>query len=138
MTTIFNTDPARIDLEATQGDSIYMEFYVNLGISPTVAQKFYTTVNIAPTEGVPFYIYEVIMQVRRKDGLLLKDWTSVGSPADILLDMVDGGYMGLFDPDGFLESGEFDYDVKVYTDAILTQLITIMRGSFTVKKQITK
>jgi hypothetical protein len=137
MTTIFNTEPARIDLEATQGDSIYMEFYVNMGISQTVAQKFYTTVNIPPVDGSPLYIYDVLMQVRRKDGLLLKDWISAGSPSDITLDMIDGGYIGLFDADGFLESGEFDYDVKVYTDALNTQLVTIMSGSFTVKKQIT-
>ncbi len=133
MPILYNTDPAKVDLFAIQGDAIYMDFYIN-SIVTSSANKFYTSLNIAPSEGTPYFINALRMQVKRKDGLLLKDWRSDISPADILLDMVYGGYAGLFDQTGFLESGEFDYDLQCDTGS---GIFTIMTGQFFVKKQIT-
>ena len=134
MPTIYNTEPAKVDLFAIQGDAIDMEFYVNATSSQLAMWKFYVEVNNPPADGVPYYIYCARMQVRRKDGLLLKDWQSCVTPADITIDPVYGGYLHLEDIGGFLESGFFDYDLQVDNGY---GIFTIMAGSFVVKKQYT-
>lgn len=74
------------------------------------------------------------MMVRRKDGLLLKDWMSGVSPSDIVIDPVNTGYIHIYDIDGFLESGYFDYDFEADNG---TGMITVIQGTWKVEKQIT-
>lgn len=133
MPIIYNTDPANIDLSVIQGDIIDMEFYINAMSYSNAMWKFFVEVNNAPTTGVPFYMYKLRMVVKRKDGLVIKDWNSGVSPSDIVLDLINGGYAHLTD-DGFLESGVFDYDLKCDNNF---GEFTIMRGEWIVKKQIT-
>jgi hypothetical protein len=134
MPIIYNIEPAKVDLSATQGDTIDIEFYINATSLPLSMWKFFVNVGFAPSEGIPYYMYSAKMQVRRKDSLLLKDWNSGISPADITLDMIFGGYAHLNDIDGFLESGVFDYDLQVDNGQ---GIFTIMKGLFIVEKQIT-
>jgi hypothetical protein len=134
MTTLYNIDPARIDLYAVQGDAIDMEFYINAESLSTAMWKFYVELGNAPATGVPFYIYSARLQVRRKDGLLIKDWYSGVSPADIVLDLIFGGYCHLTDINGFGESGFFDYDLQFDNGY---GFMTVMSGTWKVKKQIT-
>jgi hypothetical protein len=134
MTLIYNTEPAKVDLFAIQGDAINFEFYINCTALSLSMWKFYVEVNNPPLDGVPYYMYTARMQVRRKDGLLLKDWQSGISPADIVLDLIFGGYAHVTDLTGFLESGIFDYDLQVDNGQ---GIFTIMIGTFIVKKQIT-
>ena len=133
MPMIYNTQPAEIDFFAIQGDMIDMEFYINATSLPWSMWKFFVEVNNAPAEGIEFFMYSLRMQVKRKDGLLLKDWQSGVSPADIVVDLIYGGYAHLTDS-GFLESGVFDYDLKCNNGS---GEFTIMRGQWQVKKQIT-
>lgn len=131
---IYNIEPAKVDLLATQGDAINIEFYIN-ATSPSLSMwKFFVAVNNPPADGVPYYMYSARMQVRRKDGLLLKNWLSGISPADITLDLLFGGYAHLNDLTGFLESGFFDYDFQVDNGS---GIFTIIKGNFIVEKQIT-
>jgi len=134
MTMLYNIEPAKVDLQATEGDAIDMEFYINCTSTQLSMWKFYVTLVNPPAEGVSYYMYSARMQVRRKDGLLLKDWLSGISPADIVLDMIYGGYAHLNDLTGFLESGVFDYDLQVDNGQ---GIFTIMTGQWLVKKQIT-
>jgi hypothetical protein len=133
MPIIYNIEPAKIDLFAIQGDSIHMDFFVNVELT-SLSRKFYLTVNIAPSTGTPFHIDSLHLQVRRKDGLLLKDWISGISPSDIVINPSADGQFSLYDVDGFLESGLFDYDLQVDTGA---EIFTLMTGNCIVKKQIT-
>jgi hypothetical protein len=134
MTLIYNTEPAKVDIFAIQGDAIDLEFYINATSLPLSMWTFLVQLNNPPAEGVPYYMYSLRMQVRRKDGLLLKDWQSGISPADIVLDLIFGGYAHLTDSVGFLESGHFDYDLQVDNGY---GVFTIMTGSWIIKKQIT-
>jgi hypothetical protein len=134
MTMIYNIEPAKINLHCTEGDAIDIEFYINATSTILSMWKFYVTVNNPSVEGVPYYMYSARMQVKRKDGLLLKDWNSGISPADIVLDLIYGGYAHLNDLTGFLESGVFDYDFQIDNGS---GIFTIMTGQFIVKKQIT-
>lgn len=134
MTTLYNTYPAKINLFAVQGDGIDMEFYVNYESLTSAGKKFYIELNTSPSSGVPFFMTSARLQVRRKDGLLIKDWISGVSPADIVLDLISGGYCHLTDVNGFEESGFFDYDLEVDNGM---GYITIMTGVWKVKKQIT-
>jgi|GEM_PF-2476440 len=134
MTMIYNTEPAEIDIFAIQGDMIDIEFYINANSLPWSMWKFFVEVNNVPIEGVPFFMYSLRMQVKRKDGLLLKDWRSSISPADITVDLIYGGYAHLVDSLGFLESGVFDYDLKCNNGS---GEFTIMRGQWQIKKQVT-
>jgi len=125
MTIISNSAPDRPVLHAVKGDAIDMEIFVNSEIIAT-GRRFYVQALSAPTDGSPYTPATLRMQVRRKDGLLLKDWISGASPADIV---IGAGSFHLTD-DGFDEAGFFDYDVQ---DADFT----IMRGTFYVEKETT-
>ena len=131
MPILYNTEPAKVDISAVAGDTIDMLFYINYELIPT-GKKFYVSLNSAPTDGTPYSLGAIEFQVRRKDSLLLKDWLSGVSPSDIV---TVGSYFHLFDPDGFLESGIFDYDVSEFDG--VHGFKRIMRGSWEVKKQIT-
>jgi hypothetical protein len=133
MTFLYNIDPARIDLFAVEGDAINMEFNI-YEESTLTAHKFYAALNLFPSTGTAFNMQAARMQVRRKDGLLIKDWISGTSPADITLDPSSPGWVLLFDQSGFTESGYFDYDFQIDNGA---GFMTIMTGHFWVKKQIT-
>ena len=122
---ISNTDPAKIDLFAVEGDALDMTIYINYELIGE-GRKFYARGNFEPYDGIPYVLATLHLQVRRKDGLLIKDWISGVSPADII---ITGGHFTLTD-EGFLESGVFDYDLSDGD-------FTIMRGEWFVKKQIT-
>jgi hypothetical protein len=121
MTTLSNTDPARIDLYAVKGDVIDMTFHVN-----SEGNKFYVGLD-DPADGTAHNLGALQIQVRRKDGLKIKEWLSGVSPSDIV---VNGNEFRLVD-DGFDESGFFDYDVEEDSSRC------IMRGTFHVEKEIT-
>lgn len=131
MTMLCNTDPAAVDIYAVKGDTIDMHFYINYELIPT-GKKFYASLNTNPSSGSIYNLGALNMQVRRKDGLLLKDWLSGISPTDIV---ISGNTFHLFDADGFFESGHFDYDVSEFDG--ISGFKTIMRGSFHVEKEIT-
>ena len=88
MPMIYNTEPAEVNLFAIQSDMIDMEFYINAMSYSNAMWKFFVEVNNAPITGVPFYMYKLRMVVKRKDGLIIKDWNSGVSPADIVLDLM--------------------------------------------------
>ena len=116
MSIFYNIEPFKVDLHAVQGDKILYSFNVTLN-------------------GVPFdmSLYVVEMQVRRKDGLLLKKFSSIGtSEITIIIDQLD------FYADGFLESGIFDYDLQVRNPGTGNDILTIMYGQQIVQKQSTK
>jgi len=125
MTIISNTAPDRSSLHAVKGDSIDLTLYVNSEITAT-GRKFYVQADQAPASGSAYAMTALHMQVRRKDGLLIKDWVSGVSPSDIV---IGSGYFHLTD-DGFDQSGFFDYDVQ-------DDNFTIMRGTFYVEKETT-
>jgi len=131
MPILYNTEPAKVDLSVIAGDTIDMPFYINYELIPT-GKKFYVSLNTAPSDGTPYTLGSIEFQVRRKDSLLLKDWLSGVSPSDIV---VVGSTFYLFDPDGFLESGFFDFDVSEFDG--VHGFKRIMRGTWEVKKQIT-
>jgi hypothetical protein len=133
MPILYNIEPARIDLQATQGDSINMNFRVTAEVLSTGVKVYVQQYNI-PALGTLIHLDSVQMQVRSKDSLLLKDWYSGVTPANILINPLANGDFDLVDSDGFLESGFFDYDVQVDDG---TDIFTIMSGTFYVKKQIT-
>lgn len=127
MPTIYNTEPAQVDLFALQGDTIDMSFYVNYELT-SLAKKFYVNLNTAPVNGTAYPLHTLEIQVRRKDGLLIKDWLSGISPSDIV---ITSSHFDLYDADGFLESGAFDYDILEFNGI---GFFTIMTGNFIVKK----
>jgi hypothetical protein len=131
MTILYNTDPAVVDIYAVKGDTIDMRFHINYELIPT-GKKFYACLNSNHSFGGIYNLGALNMQVRRKDGLLLKDWLSGISPTDIV---ISGNIFHLFDADGFLESGHFNYDVSEFDG--VSGFKTIMRGSFWVEKEIT-
>ena len=128
MTLIYNTDPAKIDIYAIQGDSLDMEFFINSEILST-GEKFYSQIGSAPLSGSACNLNSLEIQVRRKDSLKIKEWISGVSPSDIVISL---NSFHLYDADGFLESGTFDYQVK---ETFGNKCI--MQGEFFVKKQIT-
>jgi len=131
MTMLYNTEPANVNLVATKGDTLDMHFYVNYELTVT-GKKFYVSLNSSPTEGTAYNLGALNVQVRRKDNLLIKDWLGAVSPADIV---VSGNEFHLFDADGFLESGLFDYAVQEFDG--VSGFKTIISGSWWVKKEIT-
>jgi hypothetical protein len=116
MPIFYNIEPFKTDLHAVQGDKIVYSFNV--------------TVNEVAFDMTG---YRAEMQIRRKDGLLLKNWSSGVSPADIVIttDILD------FNADGFLESGIFDYDLQI-VNISTGDIMTIMYGQQIVQKQFTK
>jgi hypothetical protein len=119
---IYNTEPATVDIFAVEGDTIDMQFYVNYELTST-GKKFYVAANGSPVDGNAYNLGTL---------QLLKDWLSGISPTDIV---VTGNHFHLFDADGFLESGYFDYDVMEFDG--IHGFKRIMKGSWNVKKQIT-
>lgn len=111
MTLFYNIEYEGADLIFVEGDPIDMTFSVdeNDAAYPLTGK----TIN---------------MQVRRLDGLLLKDMTSTGSPCGIT---IIGNTFNIY-CEGFDERGLFEYDIEV------VGVGTIMRGYAVVKKQITK
>ena len=132
MTILYNTEPAKVDLYAVRGDTLDMHFCINNELIET-GKKYYVSMNSNPLIGSPYDLGSLHIQVRRKDGLLIKDWLSGVSPSDIV---VNDNQFHLFDTDGFLESGHFDYDVEEYDG--VSGFKCIMRGSWHVEKQITE
>jgi hypothetical protein len=128
----YNIEPARVDIEATEGDSINLNFQVTAEVLST-GIKVHVLSYSTPPLGTLIHLNSLRMQVRRKDGLLLKDWYSGVSPATILINPLDDGEFDVHD-DGFLESGFFDYDVEVDTGV---ETFTLMSGMFHVKRQFT-
>jgi hypothetical protein len=128
---LYNTEPAKNDLYAVKGDTLNMYFHVNYELIAT-GKKFYVSLNIDPVNGFVYNLGALHIQVSRKDGLLIKDWYSGVSPSDIV---VSGNIFHLFDTDGFLESGFFDYDVEEFDG--VSGFKCIMRGSWHVEKEIT-
>jgi len=124
MTLVYNTEPAKIDIFAIQGDALDMTFYVNSELLAT-GRKFYVQQESSPDEGTAHSLGPLLIQVRRKDYLLVKEWISDISPADIV---ITSNAFHLTDADGFLEPGVFDYAVQD-TDKC------IMQGEFFVKKK---
>jgi hypothetical protein len=133
MPTIYNIEPARIDLECTQGDSIQMNFQVTAEILSTGAKIYVQSFNI-PEYGTLIHLDDLEMTVKRKDGKVLKSWTSIGTPSAISINPSVDGEFDLVDVDGFDESGFFNYDLQI-TDG--SYIGTLMSGIFHVKKQVT-
>ena len=125
---LFNSDPAFVNLNAIEGNTIDMVFYINSELID-FGRKFYANCNSAPVHGSPYLMADLKIQVRRKDRLLIKEWLSGVSPSDIV---ITDGHFRLTDETGFEESGVFDYDL-----IDTSENISIMRGEWLVKKQIT-
>jgi hypothetical protein len=126
MTVISNSAPERSSLHAVKGDAIDLELFVNSELIST-GRKFYVQALSAPDDGIPYTAISLQIQVRRKDGLLLKDWISGVSPSDIV---IGAGSFHITDADGFGEAGFFDFDVQ-------DSEFTIMSGTFYVEKETT-
>lgn len=116
MPIFYNIDYFKADLVVIQGDTIVFSFQV--------------TINDLPFDLSPFV---VSMQVRRKDGLLIKDWSSIGLTPAITIST------DIFDiwTDGFADIDTLDYDVQVKDPGIGGISLTIMSGTLFVKKQHT-
>lgn len=112
MTLAHNIQFAQIDIITVAGDTIDLTFQVDINGLFDLTDKL------------------IECKVRRKDGLIVKSWTSAGSPATI--SGAIGAY-NIFD-DGWDQVGFFDYDVQV-TDYESTY--TIQKGTWENKKQIT-
>lgn len=130
---IYNTEPARVDLECTQGDSIQMNFQITAELL-SIGTKIYVQAYNVPEYGTPLDLTLLEMTVRREDGKILKSWSSVGTPAAITINPSTDGEFDLEDIDGFSESGFFNYDLQ-NTGSGFTG--TLMSGIFHVKKQVT-
>jgi len=128
MTVISNSAPDRSAIHVVKGDAIDLELFVNSEIIST-GRKFYIQALSAPDHGTPYNATSLRIQVRRYDNLLLKDWISGASPADIV---ISTGSFHLIDADGFDQAGWFDFDVQETTENL-----TIMRGTFYVEKETT-
>jgi hypothetical protein len=131
MPIIYNIEPARNDLFAKKGNSINMNFQVSSETTSLANLKFYINAHSIPISGIPYHMDQLVMYVRRKDGLLLKEWRSGVTPSDILINPSVDGEFNLFDAAGFSESGHFDYDLNHDTG---TELYTMGTGSFFVTK----
>lgn len=125
---MIGTFPARQTIVANEGDAIDLTFYV-ARIVDGLGQRFYTALNQSPDDGVAYNLTDVTIRVRRKDRLLIKEWTTGVSPADIVC---SGATFHLTDVAGFEESGAFDYEVED-----TARNVTIIYGEFWVKKQVT-
>ena len=133
MPIIYNIETAKIDIECTQGDSIQMNFQVT-GLVTSFGIKVYIQAFNVPSLGIPIHLDNLQMTVRREDGLILKEWISIGSPSAISINPWVDGEFDLVDLDGFSESGYFNYDLQS-TDGVY--IGTLMSGIFHVKKQVT-
>jgi hypothetical protein len=136
MTTIFNIESAKIDLECTEGDSIQMNFQVT-GLILSTGIKIYVEAFNIPDLGTPIYLVDLEMTVRREDGKVLKSWTSIGSPSEITINPSVDGEFDLVDIDGFSESGFFSYDLQSHDMGVGGYTGTLMSGTLRVKKQVT-
>lgn len=114
MTLYFNIEYESADLVFVEGDAIDMTFTVDENDA-----------------AYPLTGKQMQMQVRRLDGLLLKDMTSIGSPCGITI--IDNTFHIYCE--AFQESGLFKYDIEVIDG---TDIMTIMRGYALVRKQTTK
>ena len=108
----YNARPAKVDIEFTQGDTINFSYEV-----------FINSVALILTG------LKIRLKVRRKDGLLVKDWSTVTGEINTL-----GSIYNVYTSSGFIDAGDFDYDVDV-TD--VSDTYTFQSGSFHVIKQIT-
>jgi len=134
MPTIYNIEPARINLECTEGDTIMMNFQVTGEVLSTGIKIHVQAFNV-PELGTPIDLDYLEMTVRREDGKILKSWVSGGSPAAItIIPGVDGEFD--LEDDGFSESGFFNYDLQA-SDTSNSYTGTFMSGIFHVRKHIT-
>lgn len=127
--TLYNTKPDELRLWAKENDVLDMDLYVNY-FHDEASNSFKVRLNEEPDQGDPFAMLCVRFRVRRKDGLLLKEWLSCVSPSELV---VTAGLISVLDEDGFDQSGLFDYDVCVNNGE---GWFTIMTGMWTVKKSI--
>ncbi len=130
MTLIGNTIPAEINIKAVRGDTIDLTLHVSYNDNDS-GRVFYAQPNSAPASGIAYDLTWLVIHVRRKDNLLIKEWISGVSPSDIV---ISGASFHLTDSVGFEEAGAFDYEVE---DTNSLGSFTIIRGEFWVKKQIT-
>jgi hypothetical protein len=129
---IYNIETAKADIEATEGDSINLNFRVTAEILSTGLKVHTLSYNIPPL-GTLIHLDSLQIQVRREDGVLLKNWYSGVTPANIIINPLADGDFDILD-NGFMESGFFNYDCQVNTGS---EIFTLMAGKFHVKKQIT-
>lgn len=121
-TTVYNVQPAVIDIIATKGDQIGLSFQVLLNAAAyDMAGK------------------QVDVTVKRKDGKVMASWSTAGSAPAITLSqavMVSPAVYDVYTIDavGINEIGTFKYDVQVTSG---TAPITIQKGSFAVTEEIT-
>jgi hypothetical protein len=127
---IYNIEPAQIDLFAIQGDTIDMTLYVTNELTAN-GRKFFIQAYSNSENGTAHDLGQLIMQVRRKDGLLIKEWYSNVSPESIL---ISGNTFYIYDQDGFDESGLFDFSIEENEGG---KYHCIATGQFYVKKEIT-
>jgi len=120
--------PARHNIRVVKGDAIDLTFHV-ARVLDGLGQTFYTALNQAPDYGIAYTVTNITIRVRRKDGLLIKEWLTGVSPADIVC---TGATFHLTDDIGFEQSGMFDYQVE---DTVNN--VTIISGYFWVEKEIT-
>lgn len=113
---------------ANEGDAIDLTFHVSRTVDG-YGEHFYTALNQAPDDGVAYNLTDVTIRVRRKDRLLIKEWLTGISPADIVCSVAT---FHLTDDTGFEECGAFDYEVED-----TARNVTIIYGEFWVKKQVT-
>jgi len=122
MTTFHNIDYQTLNFEAVQGDGINFIFDAQIWDVTTGAWIDFDLSGLC-----------VDMQVRRQDGLLLKDWHSCPSPAEIL---VSGHTVQIVDDSGIMEAGFHNTDIQ-YRDPADNVPHTFVRGLFKVTKQVT-
>ena len=123
MTTFHNIDYFSINFEAVQGDGIDSTFQV---------KKWDATLQ----DWVAFDLTGkcIDMQIRRQDGLLIKDWHSCVSPAQII---INTSYLTLLDDDGIMDAGLHNYDIQYRDNTGSIVPHAFMRGYFWITKQVT-
>jgi hypothetical protein len=113
MTTIYNVQPAEVDIIVTRGDSINMDFTVDLnGANYSLTGK------------------QLDMKVKKFDGTVVKTLSSVGtSPAiTITADAFN------ITTTAFAEVGTLKYDLQL---TVAGAVYTIMKGMVIIKEDIT-
>jgi hypothetical protein len=114
MTLVYNIEPAHIDIIFKQGDTINISFDVYLNDVLFIMTGM-----------------QLDIKFRRKDGLLIKNFSSAGiAPA---ITIVTSSY-NLYEIAGFSNIDVLDYDVQLIDGADVS---TIQYGEAKIKKQIT-
>jgi hypothetical protein len=113
MNTIYNVQAAEVDIVVTRGDSINMDFAVDLnGANYSMTGK------------------QLDMKIKKFDGTVIKTLSSAGTlPAIIITTDVFN-----ITTIPFAEEGTLQYDLKLTVDGFV---YTIMKGKVIIKKNIT-